>query len=135
MSSRFAVVAGALLAAVVALPLSAQQSTVVAPRDTSTSAAKAPPPRTAASDSALVELGRALTQLAVTVQTAVQASAKNPELRKAALATAGQAVTVAQKSLAENTLDIERLLAEASKRLAAEEAKQKAKAAAAPSGH
>jgi hypothetical protein len=135
MSSRFALVAGALLAAVAALPLSAQQSTVVAPRDTSTTTAmKAPAPRTAASDSALVELGRALTQLAVTVQTAVEASAKNPELRKAALATAGQAVTVAQKSLAENTLDIERLLAEASKRLAIEEAKQKAKAAA-PSGH
>ena len=43
------------------------------------------------------------------------------------VATAGQAVTVAQKTLAENTLDIERLLSEASRRLATEEAKQKAK--------
>jgi hypothetical protein len=132
MSSRFSLVAGALLAAVAALPLSAQQSTVVAPRDTS--ATKAPAARATSSDSALVELGRALTQLAVTVQTAVEATAKNPEVRRAALATAGQAVTVAQRTLAENTLDIERLLAEAGRRLAAEEAKQKAKQAA-PSAH
>jgi hypothetical protein len=132
MSPRLAVVTGALLAAVIALPLSAQQSTVVAPRDTS--AAKAPAPRAASSDSALVELGRALTQLAMTVQTAVEATAKNPEVRRAALATAGQAVTVAQRTLAENTVDIERLLKEASHRLAVEEAKQKAKAAA-PSAH
>jgi hypothetical protein len=125
MSSRFALTTGLLLTAAAALPLSAQQSTVVAPRDTT--AAKAPTARVATSDSALVELGRALTQLAATVQTAVEASAKNPEVRRAALATAGQAVTVAQKTLAENTLDIERLLAEASRKLAAEEAKQKAK--------
>lgn len=134
MSSRLAVVAGALLTAVVAVPLSAQQSTVVAPRDTST--AKVPATRSASttSDSALVELGRALTQLAQTVQTAVEATAKNPEVRRAALATAGQAVTVAQRTLAENTVDIERLLAEASRKLAAEEARQKAKLAA-PSPH
>lgn len=127
MSSRFALTAGVLLASLAALPLSAQQSTVVAPRDTSS--AKASAPRAVSSDSALVELGRALTQLAVTVQTAVEATAKNPEVRRAALSTAGQAVTVAQRTLAENTLDIERLLAEASRKLAAEEAKQKAKAA------
>ena len=128
MSSRLAVVAAALLTAVVALPLSAQQSTVVAPRDTSTAKVPATRSASATSDSALVELGRALTQLAQTVQTAVEATAKNPEVRRAALATAGQAVTVAQRTLAENTLDIERLLAEASRKLAAEEAKQKAKA-------
>ncbi|MEO8562996.1 MAG: hypothetical protein ABI601_13020 [bacterium] len=125
MSSRFAVVSSALLIAVAALPLSAQQSTVLAPRDTT--GAKAPAMRVAASDSALVELGRALTALAVSVQTAVEATAKNPEMRRAALQTAGTAVSVAQRTLAENTGQIERLLAEASRRLAAEEAKQKAK--------
>jgi len=129
MSSRFALTAGFLLASVAALPLSAQQSTIASPHDTS--AAKAPvaksPTGHASSDSALVELGRALTQLAVSVQTVVDQTKNNPELRRAALATAGQAVTVAQKTLAENTLDIERLLSEASRRLAAEEAKQKAK--------
>jgi len=123
MSSRFALTAGILLASFAALPLSAQQSTVVAPRDTS---AKAPVARTS-SDSALVELGRALTQLAVTVQTVVDQTKNNPELRRAALATAGQAVSVAQKTLAENTIDIERLLSEAGRRLQVEEAKQKAK--------
>jgi len=126
MSSRIALTAGVLLAALAALPLSAQQSAVVAPRDTS-AAKTATPTHATTSDSALVELGRALTQLAATVQTAVEATAKNPEVRRAALATAGQAVTVAQRTLAENTLDIEKLLAEASRRLAVEEAKQKAK--------
>ena len=125
MSSRFAVVSSALLIAVAALPLSAQQSTVVAPHDTSS--ARTAAPRVATSDSALVELGRALTALAVSVQTAVEQTAKNPETRRAALQTAGTAVSVAQRTLAENTVQIERLLAEASRRLAIEDAKQKAK--------
>src|SRR5689334_1803687 len=113
MSSRFALTAGLLLASLAALPLSAQQSTVVAPGDTSAKAPVAKSPTThASSDSALVELGRALTQLAVTVQTVVDQTKNNPELRRAALATAGQAVSVAQKTLADNTIDIERLLAE-----------------------
>ncbi len=128
MSCRLAVVSSALFIAVAALPLSAQQSTVVAPRDTSS--AQTPAPRVATSDSALVELGRALTALAASVQTAVEAAAKNPETRRAALQTAGTAVGVAQRTLAENTGQIERLLAEASRRLAIEEAKQKAKAKA-----
>ena len=128
MSFRFALSAGVLLASLAALPASAQQSSVAAPRDTIS--AKQAPPATASSDSALVELGRAITALAVSLQTAVAETAKNPELRRAAVQTAGSAVSVAQRALAENTGQLERLLAEASRKLAAAEAAQKAKAAA-----
>jgi hypothetical protein len=130
MSSRFALSAGVLLASLAAAPLSAQQSGTSPMRDTS--AAKAPVPAGAATDSALVELGRTLTALAVTLQTAVEQAAKNPEVRRAAVQTAGTAVSVAQRALAENTGQLERLLAEASRRLADAEAAQKAKAKAAP---
>jgi hypothetical protein len=125
MSSRLAFVSGVLLVSLSAVPLSAQQS-IGATHDTS--AAKATVAHTTSSDSALVELGRALTALAVSVQTAVAETAKNPELRRAAVQTAGQAVTVAQRTLIENTSEIERLLAEASRRLAILETQQKAKA-------
>jgi hypothetical protein len=123
MSSRFALIAGVLLASLTTLPLSAQQSTGSTMRDTSarrdTSGAKAPVARGASSDSALVELGRAITALAVSVQTVVAETAKSPELRHAALQTAGKAVSLAQQTLDENRGQIERLLAEAGRKLAA----------------
>ena len=123
MSSRFALVAGALLAGLTALPLSAQQSKGDAMRGSDsamrdTSSAKRSTAPSAASDSALVELGRAIAALAVSVQTVVAETAKNPEVRRAAVQTAGTAVTLAQKTLEENSGEIERLLAEASRRLA-----------------
>ena len=128
MSSRFALVAGALLASLTALPLSAQQATGGKLRDTS--AAKAPSAHGTSADSAVVELGRALTALAVSVQNVVEEAKKNPEVRRAALQTASTAVSVAQKTLEENKTEIERLLAEASRKIAAielEPKEQKAK--------
>lgn len=125
MSSRFSFAAGVLLASLAALPLSAQQATERAPRDTSS--AKAPIAKGSASDSALVDLGRAITALAMSVQTVVDEAKKNPEMRRAALQTASTAVTVAQRALEENRGEIERLLTEASHRLAEENARQKAK--------
>ena len=135
MSSRFTLVAGALLAAFATHPLAAQQSAGSAMRDTAAKATvkspgKSSPEQRASSDSALVELGRAISALAVSVQTAVQETAKNPEVRRAAVQTAGTAVSLAQRALEENTGEIERLLAQASKQLADLEAKQKAKPAA-----
>ena len=125
MSSRFSLAAGVLLASVAALPLSAQQSTDRVQRDTTS--AKAPIAKGSASDSALVELGRAITALAMSVQTVVEETKKNPEVRRAALQTASTAVTVAQRALEENRSEIERLLAEAGRRLAEADAKQRAK--------
>ena len=132
MSIRCAFSASVLLASLAAAPLSAQQAAGGALRDTTS--AKAPAPAGAASDSALVELGRAITALAVSLQSAVSEAAKNPEMRRAAVQTAGSAVSVAQRALAENTGQLERLLAEASRKLAEAEAAQKAKSAA-PAGH
>ena len=125
MSSRFSLAAGILLASVAALPLSAQQSTGGALRDTT--GAKAPVAQGSASDSALVELGRAITALALSVQTVVEETAKNPEVRRAALQTASKAVTLAQRTLEENQSEIERLLAEASRKIATIDATEKAK--------
>ena len=125
MSSRFSLAAGILLASLAALPLSAQQSTERVQRDTTS--AKGPIVKGSASDSALVELGRAITALAMSVQTVVEETKKNPEIRRAALQTASTAVTVAQRALDENRGEIERLLAEASRQLADAGAKQKAR--------
>src|SRR5215213_5590376 len=111
MSSRFSFAAGVVLASLAALPLSAQQSTGGALRDSS--GTKATIAKGSASDSALVELGRAITALALSVQTVVEETAKNPEVRRAALQTASKAVTLAQRTLEENQGEIERLLAEA----------------------
>ena len=83
----------------------------------------------AASDSALVELGRAVAVLAQTVQQTVIETANKPEVRLAAVQAAGQAVGLAQKALTENVGDLERFLAEASRALAALEATQRARAA------
>jgi hypothetical protein len=137
MSTRFTLLAGILLASLSATSLSAQQPVMGAPRDTGSAKAAAPAatPKGASSDSALVELGRAITALAVTLQTAVAETAKNPEIRRAAVQTAGSAVSVAQRALAENTGQLERLLLEASRKLAAAEAAEKAKAATAPAPH
>ena len=123
MSSRIALVAGVALASLVALPLSAQQSTGTL-RDTSASKSRA---SDAATDSALVELGRAITVLTASVQKVVQETANNPEVRRAALQTAGKAVTLAQRTLDENRNEIERLLAEASRRIAAIDVDERAK--------
>jgi hypothetical protein len=124
MSSRLALTAGVLLASLAAVPASAQQSVAPAPRDTS--AARSATHETSA-DSALAELGRALTQFAASVQTAVAETAKNPEVRREALSTADKAVTVAHRTLVEHTDDIERLLQQASKQLEALAAKEQAK--------
>jgi hypothetical protein len=128
MSSRFAFVAGALLASLAAQSLSAQQATTGgAMRDTAS--AKAQTSRATSSDSALIELGRAISVLATTVQTVVEETANNPEMRAAAVQTAGKAVSLAQKTLDENRGELERLLAEASRKLAVAEAAERAKAA------
>jgi hypothetical protein len=125
MSSRFVLVAGAMLASLAAMPLSAQQASDGALRDTT--AARTSPRTDAATDSALVELGRAVTVLAASVQKVVEETAKNPEVRRAALQTAGKAVSLAQRTLEENQSEIERLLVEASRRIAAMDLEQKAK--------
>ena len=87
------------------------------------------PHATTSTDSALVELGRTISVLAATVQTVVEETAKNPEIRAAAVQTAGKAVSLAQRTLEENRGELERLLAEASRKLAAAEATERAKAA------
>jgi hypothetical protein len=117
MSSRFAFAAGVLLASLAALPLSAQQSSSGAARDTT--AARPPSAKSATTDSALVDLGRAIAELAMSVQKVVDQARKDPEVRRAALQTASTAVSVAQKTLEENKTEIDRLLAEASRKLAA----------------
>ena len=127
MSSRFVFAAGALLLSVAAQSLSAQTSSNGALRDTA--GAKPRTPHATSSDSALVELGRAISVLATTVQTVVDETAKNPEVRAAAVQTAGKAVSLAQRTLEENRGELERLLAEASQKLAAVEASERAKAA------
>jgi hypothetical protein len=128
MSSRFAFVAGALLAALASQSLSAQASTGGTLRDTASAKPRTSPTATS-TDSALIELGRAISVLATTVQTVVEETAKNPEMRAAAVQTAGKAVSLAQRTLEENRGELERLLAEASRKLAAAEASERAKAA------
>ena len=128
MSSRFAFAAGVLLASRAALPLPAQQSPSGGLRDTAP--ARAPSAKSATTDSALVDLGRAITELAMSVQKVVDEARKDPEVRRAALQTASTAVSVAQKTLEENKTEIERLLAEASRKIAAMDAETKAKQSA-----
>jgi hypothetical protein len=126
MSSRFAFVAGALLVSLAGQSVSAQSSKGTL-RDTA--GVKAQTSHATSSDSALVELGRTIAVLATTVQTVVEETAKNPEIRAAAVQTAGKAVSLAQRTLEENRGELERLLAEASRKLAAAEAAERAKAA------
>ncbi|HKP15591.1 MAG TPA: hypothetical protein VJT85_05985 [Gemmatimonadaceae bacterium] len=127
MSSRFALAAGVLLASLAALPLSAQQSSRDKLRDTS--AAKPSIGHGSSTDSALVDLGRAITALAMSVQTVVDEAKRNPEVRRAALQTASIAVSVAQRALEENRDEIEKLLDEASRKIATIDAEQKVKQA------
>ncbi|MFL5620314.1 MAG: hypothetical protein ACJ79A_18215 [Gemmatimonadaceae bacterium] len=127
MSSRFAFAAGVLLASLAAAPLSAQQSASGTQRDTT--AAKSPTAQSASTDSALVDLGRAITQLAVSVQKIVDQAKNDPEVRRAALQTASTAVSVAQKTLEQNKSEIERLLDEASRKISAMNEDVKAKQA------
>lgn len=127
MSSRFAFVAGALLASLATQSLSAQATAGGTLRDTASAKTRTAP--TTSTDSALVELGRTISVLATTVQTVVEETAKNPEIRAAAVQTAGKAVSLAQRTLEENRGELERLLAEASRKLAAAEASERAKAA------
>jgi hypothetical protein len=122
--SRFAFAAGVLLASLAAVPLAAQQSSSGTLRDTT--AARSPVAKSATTDSALVDLGRAITELAMSVQKVVDQARKDPEVRRAALQTASTAVSVAQKSLEENKTEIDRLLAEASRKLSEMDAKEKA---------
>jgi hypothetical protein len=131
MSLRSAFVAGVVLSALAALPLSAQRSAPGSSHDSS--GAKAPAASAAATDSALVELGRAISVLAATVQNAVSEAAKNPELRRSAVKTASTAVSLAQRAIVQNTGEIERLLAEASTQLDSLAAAQKAKPDSTPS--
>ena len=94
MSSRFAFAAGVLVASLAALPLSAQQSSSGGVRDTL--AAKSPATGSATTDSALVNLGRAITELAMSLQKVVDQAKNDPEVRRAALQTASTAVSVAR---------------------------------------
>jgi hypothetical protein len=122
----------ALLASVAALalafatPADAQQP-VSPPPAKDTTAAAARVATEAAADSAVRELGRAVAVLASSVQKIVKETAEDPELRLAAVQVAGQATTLAQRTLAENMSEIERMLAEASRALSDLEAEQKAK--------
>ena len=122
--SRFAFAASVLLASLVAGPLASQQSSSGTQHDTT--AARSPVVKSATTDSALVDLGRAITELAMSVQKVVDQARKDPEVRRAALQTASTAVSVAQKTLEENKTEIDRLLAEASWKLSAMDAKEKA---------
>ena len=125
--SRLALVAASTALVILAsAPLSAQHVSPPAPRDTSAAV-----PRVvieAAADSAVRDLGRALSALALSVQEIVAQTANKPEVRLAAVQVARGAVTLAQRTLAENALEIERLLSDASRRLSASELAQKAKA-------
>lgn len=85
----------------------------------------------AAADSAAIELARAATVLAANVEKVVKETANDPAVRLAAIQAAGQAVALAQSTLADHLGEIEKALADASRRLAELAAKQKASAAAA----
>ena len=129
MSSRFAFAAGVLLASLTALPLSAQQSSRDKLRDTSAAKPSISISGATGTDSAIVDLGRAITALAMSVQSIVDEAKRNPEVRRAALQTASMAVSVAQKALEENRGEIEKLLDEASRKISTIDAEQKAKQA------
>lgn len=124
-STLLASLAGLALA--LATPAAAQKPSAspAAPKDTSAAAARVA--TEAAADSAVRELGRAVAVLAASVQKIVKETADDPELRLAAVQVAGQATTLAQRTLAENMTEIERMLAEASRALGELEVEQKAK--------
>lgn len=121
----------ALLAgAVASSPIAAQEKPAGKPIVAADTAKKSARTATeAAADSAVVELGRAVAVLAASVEKIVVETANNPEVRLAAIETAGHAVAMAQSTLAENMGEIEKMLAEANRKLAELAAKQKAKTA------
>lgn len=108
-------------------PLAAQQATPVAPVKPDTSRTAVQAAAAAAADSAAKDLARAVAALAVSVQQIVTETANKPEVRLAAVQVASRAVSVAQKTLADNMSEIEKALAEATRMLADLEAAQKAK--------
>jgi hypothetical protein len=122
----------AALVTIAASRLAAQQPVTAPPAPSDSSLAHAQVVTSAAADSALRDLGKAMAALAVSVQQIVQQTANKPEVRLAAVQLAGKAVSVAQQTLSDNAGQIEKLLAEAGKRIAAEEASQKAKVPAKP---
>lgn len=123
--------ASALLAvAVASFPAAAQDKPAGKPLVVADTARKPARAATeAAADSAVIELGRAVAVLAASVEKVVVETANNPEVRLAAIQTAGHAVAMAQTTLAENLGEIEKMLAEANRKLAELAAKQKAKTA------
>ena len=121
----FASVAALVLA--FATPAAAQQPVPGGPPAKDTSAAAARVATEAAADSAVRELGRAVAVLSASVQKIVTETANDPELRLAAVQVAGQATTLAQRTLAENMSEIEKMLADASRALGKLEAEQQAK--------
>lgn len=117
----------AALVLALSTPAAAQNPAASAPPAKDTSAAAARVATEAAADSAVRELGRAVAVLAASVQKIVTETANDPELRLAAVQVAGQATTLAERTLAENMSEIEKMLAEASRALAKLEAEQKEK--------
>lgn len=112
----------ALLITAVAAPASAQQDLRAGPassRDTTLARS--------ATDSAVKDIERAVSALAVSLQQVLAETANKPEVRLAAVQVAGRAVGLAQQALLENTGEIERLLAEASRLLAKAEQAQRAR--------
>lgn len=89
----------------------------------------------AAADTAAIELARAATVLAANVEKVVKETANDPAVRLAAIQAAGQAVALAQSTLSDHLGEIEKALAEASRKLAELAARQTAAtpAASAPS--
>ena len=81
----------------------------------------------AAADSAAIELARAAMELASNVEKVVKETANDPAVRLAAIQAAGQAVALAQSTLADHLGEIEKALAEASRALGELAAKQTAK--------
>ncbi len=84
----------------------------------------------ASADSALRDLERAAAGLARAVQETIRQTADNPELRITAMKLAAGAVAIAQQTLIQNADVLERILAEASRHIAAAQAAQEARAGA-----
>jgi hypothetical protein len=132
MSRLSALLGSAVAVTLCAVPLAAQQPVSPSPTPKDTTVAASQVVLTTAADSALRDLTRAMAALALSVQDIVAQTANKPEVRLAAVQLAGKAVSVAQQTLADNAGQIEKLLAEASRKIAAAEASQKAKVSTKP---
>lgn len=121
----------ATVALAVAAPLRAQAPSSPAPAaplgKTDTTAAAARVALDASADSATRALARALSDLAVNVQRIVAETANKPEVRLQAVQVANRALTLAQRTLAENAGQLEKLLGDASRELARAEATQRSR--------